>query len=798
MLSSPPTLAPTLELTARPTEAPTSTPSLTSAPSLLSSEPTTAPTLATTSTPSSTPLLLPPTLAPTLEPTARPSGIPTFTPSLAPFLLPPTNVPTLEPTARPTEVPTSAPSSTPSAPPTSVPTFGPTARPTETPTFTPSSAPLSSPPTSVPTLKPTARPTGIPTFTPSRAPTMAFALAPVISSVEVLRSENTSVKLSVTLESQPLISTITDFAGVLVYCVALTNGSTPTSIGAVKAASIDGSVSRGSIAPVPSGSVSPVKLSITINDLNALQTYAMYCYAETSSGTGNSLRAVIATRVTATTTCCKSITFTNAPPFVYSNVSRYSGSSHSLFVFKYALSSAPLGVLQVTPEVSLNGIKSTSIFVTPSSSIFLSKPPHIGQFYLSASLLDSANCTISLRLNGTNPAHYISSSTSVRLLSGISLLPAPSLLTSRFSDGGDNFLITFDSSTDKAGIVEPSWSCNTLFTFSGDSKALCTWVTASIVKASFPVVTDVTSSLNFTKVGDTVSIRSSTVRAFCTKTASACSRNPAATGTLLMLSPLNPVAPTVIITAPPTLGLCSNLTLDATGSYGHGGRLYKSVIWTVTANKNEMKNGSIATTRIQDYLRLRSLTIQVRKPIIVPRNYLETATYFFTLQLVNFFGLSTSSTVKVIVSDNSTVPLLTIIGPVYRTVFTSAPLTILSMGSLSTCATAIAVNYKWTVKLDGQLTPIVSSSRDPTTFSLPAHTLAVDKKYVIIITATAGTSSASASTKVYVSRGSLSAAVVGGYSRSIPVDKELVLNASTSTDTDVLLQNLTSLSYKVC
>jgi hypothetical protein len=165
---------------------------------------------------------------------------------------------------------------------------------------------------------------------------------------------------------------------------------------------------------------------------------------------------------------------------------------------------------------------------------------------------------------------------------------------------------------------------------------------------------------------------------------------------------------------------------------------------------------------------------------------------------VNFFGLSSSSTVSVAVTDNSTVPLLTIIGPAYRTVFTSVPLTILSIGSLSTCAAATAVSYKWTVKRDGELTSLSSASQNPTTFSLPSHTLQVDKKYEVIITATAGSSSASASTVVYVSRGSLTAAVVGGYSRSIPVDKVLLLNASLSTDADVISQNQSNLSYKVC
>ena len=536
---------------------------------------------------------------------------------------------------------------------------------------------------------------------------------------------------------------------------------------------------------------------MTISDLDALQKYAIYCYAETSSGSGNSLKAVIATKVSATTACCKSITFTNAPPFVYSNVSRYRESSRSLFVFTYILSAPPIGVLQVTPLFYSDG-QDRSIVATPASTLFSSKSPLIGRFYLSTSRATAGIINIILKLNGTNPLHYIASSTTVQLLSESSSLLAPNMVSSRFSNGGEYFLITFDSLTDKAGFINTSWSCGTLFTFSSADKSTCTWLNAAVVKATFPAMNETTSSLNFAKVGDVVTVKNTKVRAFCTDTALLCTQNPSASNSVVMQAPLSPVAPKVIITAPQKIGLCSDLVLDATGSYGHGARMYTSAVWTVSAVAADPQDETFSTTDLGTYLNSLSSSSQVQQPFIIPRNQLAAATYSFTLRLKNFLDISSASTIDVVVTANSTVPLLTIIGPKYRTIFASSPLSILCTGSSSPCDSAALVSYKWNVKLEGMSSEMTSASADPLVFSALPYTLTVDKTYNITVTAFTGKSSSSSSVLVYVSRGDVTAAVEGGYSWSIPVNQSLVLNALISTDADVPINSELTLKYKVC
>jgi REJ domain len=107
------------------------------------------------------------------------------------------------------------------------------------------------------------------------------------------------------------------------------------------------------------------------------------------------------------------------------------------------------------------------------------------------------------------------------------------------------------------------------------------------------------------------------------------------------------------------------------------------------------------------------------------------------------------------------------------------------------------VTYAWAVQLNGQITAMNSTSSDSRTLSLPAYSLAVDKTYTVTVNATAGTSTTSASVEVYVAQGPVTATVKGGYAHSIPLDQELVLDASLSQDANIQQSKNKTLLYKV-
>jgi hypothetical protein len=334
----------------------------------------------------------------------------------------------------------------------------------------------------------------------------------------------------------------------------------PTSIGQVKAAAAGGSLSSGGSIAFPIGSIFPLSLELGITGLFPLTPYSVYCYAETLSGTGNSLPQVIATRNNVKTTCCKTVTFNNQPAFVFGDLNQYTTSTiKSTYVFTYSLSSAPSTNIQVIPMIN-----PTNVQAIPSSLTFTSSSPLAGQFFLKAeSSLIGGVYAIFLMTKGTDSGQYKNSSIiTVTVLASSTPLPPPVMMSSRFSNSGQNVVITFGAATDQAGYVT-SFPCNTLFIFTGVSRTTCFWTNSSAVSVSFGVIND---NFVYLAIGDSVVLRDSLLKAFCSATSTTCSSNSVAlTQSVTTLKPRNPVRPVVIISAPSELGSCGNLSLDATG-----------------------------------------------------------------------------------------------------------------------------------------------------------------------------------------------------------------------------------------
>jgi REJ domain/PT repeat len=742
------------------------------------------------------------------ETSSNPTMVSTFVPSASrsslPFSLPLiTSSPSQSPRGQPTNMPTAdflsiSPSQSPSASTTEPSTrsplpLSPSCQPSSQPTGQPSSQPSSqttAQPSSQPSCQPTAQPSSQPTAQPSSRP--SSDLTPSLSRVVLSSVTRNSFSFNATLVQSR--SVIGDIAGGYLYCAAMSGGSVPTSAGGIKAATSDATSSRGVSVAIPTNTAFPITLRLTIPGLEALKSYSVYCYAESPTGTGDSLQAVMKTKFSATTACCKSISFSNAPPHVYSDVTKYRASSSALYLFSYSLSSAPVGALTVTPELYINGVISKDIVATPSSSVFHPASVRTGQFFLSASPTFGGTCVLLLRMSGSAASQYSAVNSSVLLMSAQSSTPAPKMVSSQFTDSGQAVLIRFDSPTDQGGISVPSWPCSSLFSFTGADSSSCSWRDAVTVSILFGVITN-TNSGQILNVGRGVTLRSGKLRAFCT--VSDCFSNPAATeATVTALAPPNPCSPTVVVCAPESINSCANLTLDATGSYGNGGRPYLSAIWSVTATSKDNRLLPLDASPIQRYLNNFSALNQVRSPIKVLGGSLVSATYAFTLCLTNCFGLQSCRTSTVDFISDTKAPSLSIVGPSYRTVLVASPLVILSTASLSSCSLSTsAVKYTWSVRLKGDTVPIYSTSRDPSCFALPSYSLLVDKTYTVTVTASAGTSSAAASVDVYVAHGPVSAAAVGGYTRSAPLDKPFVLDGSISYDADN--QTSSTLAYQV-
>ena len=622
-------------------------------------------------------------------------------------------------------------------------------------------------------------------------------IVPSVSAVSITDITRSSITLSVILVNNGTGNS--DSAGGTLYCAAFENGVSPLSTGSVKSAASDGSHSHGAFTAIPSSATYPLTLDVFISGLSSLKSYSTFCFVESSIRTGSTLNEVLATKRGTTTLCCKSINYVNSPVFVFGDILKYTTSSSSLYLFSYVLSDPPLIAVTITPVVLRNGVVSSDVSVLPAQIMFSNSSLLAGQFYLSAGRSISGSYTVKLILSGPSATQFTGPNLSVEVLSSISQLPAPSMLSSKFSDSGQEVVITFNKPTDSARIKAATWPCSGLFSFVGAAITSCKWVNASAVVASFGVVDSVQTSVMYLARGADVNLKAGLLRSYCTESASFCLNNPPASAARVSTqSPSNPSSPTVVVSAPSTLGACTNLTLDATGSYGSGGRLYTSVVWTVTTTSTG--TAAMSASAIQTYLNTMSTSYQVSQPITVDSSRLPKAIYSITLVLTNFLGLSSSKSLIVVQTADRDIPSLSIIGPLYQTIVASQPLSILSAASISACsstAAASAVKYTWSVRSSGVDLSLKSTSVDPSKFSLPAYALSFDKTYVITVTASSRTSSSSTSATVYVASGAIIAAVVGGYTRSSPLNRELILDASISYDTNISPTAAATLTYQV-
>jgi hypothetical protein len=393
---------------------------------------------------------------------------------------------------------------------------------------------------------------------------------------------------------------------------------------------------------------------------------------------------------------------------------------------------------------------------------------YTGQFSLSGSLSISGLYTLYLTKKGADKAQYDDSAMiSVTLLASSSPLPSPVMVVSQFTDSGQNVMITFNAPTDQAGKQGP-FACNFLFDFTGASQTTCTWVNSSVVSVSFGVYTD---TITYLAIGESVSLRSSLLKAFCSVTSTSCNSNLLSPRqTVINLQPSNPVRPVVIVSAPTALGSCANLSLDATGSYGSGSRPYNKILWHVSAVIYGPPDTAVNVSDIQTYLNAYSTLYQVSRPFKISAQSLTKATYTLTLTLTNFLGLTSFASVILNVVSDPNIPTLSVIGSSYLQISAATTLNVFSAVKLSICATSrTKILYTWrlfNVKTGFQ-SALVSTSLDPSKYSLPPYSLDVGSTYTLTITAKAGISSTSAApVTIFVSSGLVTAAVVGGYIRS--------------------------------
>jgi len=291
------------------------------------------------------------------------------------------------------------------------------------------------------------------------------------------------------------------------------------------------------------------------------------------------------TKILTTTSCCRTISYVNAPLFVYENLDSYKGVSNTdLYVYTYSIQISPGGTFSVFPIVFVGGTLNITndAVVSPTSSTFSNTKSQLRSF-LGSFIITGTPGTYRILFSLTGgiskdrSIYDLTRGINVSILPDLYDPPFPTLQSARFGNSGSTISVLFDSPTDQAAHYSstlktkiPSlFKCDLVFLFKSSSFSTCTWNNDSSLVVSF----DSSSSVEFLNIGDSISFRQNVIKAACKKThnTTRCNNYLYAPNSksVLVLSPLNPLRPNVVITAPKILSACDDFIIDASSSSGN-------------------------------------------------------------------------------------------------------------------------------------------------------------------------------------------------------------------------------------
>ena len=600
---------------------------------------------------------------------------------------------------------------------------------------------------------------------------------PVIAKINLLMGQNSATVL---------VKLVTSRLSGRVYCSAFSSGVSPTSTSALKVS--------GASASFTASNGPDLTTTVKVTGLLALTTYDFYCLTEDLFGNSGSLASTLSKRVTNTTTCCKEVKFSNAPSFIYSDLTAYTSTSPNAYIFKYYLTAAPdLGTsLTVTPILFSFGQKVSTAVINPIVANFVagSDTTKLSSSFVISGVSEGLY-TLNLSVSGSAAVQFSGLQWSLTVLPTPSTpLPAPTLSYAIFAGSGRSVSIVFDSATDQALSFQlsASWSCDTLLSFTSANISTCSWSNSSAIIIFFPFIKTGTA-LKLLEPGDRVAIVPGKIRAYCTKVS--CTYAGYSDSYVSVQSPVNVIVPTAVLVAPSILSPCSNLTIDATASTGNGGRPWKVISWMViAANESEAPAVSMYLNKIS----FRGIST----PLEVPLSLLNSTSFLFQLKLENF--LQASVLKSFIVSMSSSSPnnssrvsydtiSVSIAGSSFRIIKRSDSLSIQAYLVSKGCFSSTSFAYSWTIYRNYELVHALSSnSSDPRKLLLPAYALNSGETYQMVVTVTSPQgSSAQAIAIVYVQMSGIFAAITGGQSREVSTADVLTLDASSSSDEDTLV-----------
>jgi hypothetical protein len=396
-----------------------------------------------------------------------------------------------------------------------------------------------------------------------------------------------------------------------------------------------------------------------------------------------------------------------------------------------------------------------------------------------ANLVAGAEYEVKLAaINAHGQGLEVDQSVVVKTLASELPVPPPAVVSAAFSSLAQGIEVIFDSETDRgaaSGAHGSHLGCQSLVSFPGSSLAdTCSWVSKSKLLVTLGRGASVLP-------GDTIAVHKGQLRAECTLASSNCPDWQYNHGeSLTIRAPTNALTPTVVLTAPSSIGVCDDITINSGSSTGSGGRKFSAYMWTVVVNDVSLPDGHSITTQAA------SATSGSSKQLFLSRSWLEAgASFKVKLKLTNFLGVSESA-LFAFTKLSLPLPTVEIDGGSQQSAFRSVGLSLTAVASAPSCVVldSMRVVYSWFI--DGQSLAKENLALAPNMIRLPAlskHLLTGQTRVVTAVVSDTNGESNTATTTITV-EGSPLVPVIAGGDRTIGFDRGLALDASGSLDPD--------------
>lgn len=469
------------------------------------------------------------------------------------------------------------------------------------------------------------------------------------------------------------------------------------------------------------------------------------------------------------------VDYLNAPSTIYGDVNLYAVKDISRYVYSFSISNYPTKSIIITPTVLYVNV-SDKVIVSPSMFTFTSSSTSlVGSFILSGSFYSSNSYVLYLNITGPDASKYSSSQVSFNVISTTQGFTPPSLSSIRFSDDAVFVYVFFDIETNLANLPTARFVCSKILSFAKADSATCLWTNASAIRIKYDSFLTNTS---YVTIGSNITVLPCNLRAKCVSGSNCSSYAVASQLTGIVQGPYYPLIPTVILSVPDTISICNNLSIDATSSHGSGGRSWASISWVITGDN------AAASLLIEEFLY--KFGSNIDNFISIPSHMLSSVKHLnISLTLTNFLGYSSTLSKSVYTLDASELPTIYIVGDNVVRVVSRDSIFVRVAGKISSCSNISSIYYSSELYLNDVKQTTASISNDPRVFQLSRYTLTGGHTYQVLFKASTSTSSgttAVASASIIVSKGVVVPLISGGTWRLLPVDREIVLDASSTYD----------------